>query len=285
MGGGAGAGDGDEVVEVSCGGGGGGDPGAYAAALKRKLDLYCAAVAKSMSDGDGASLVANSNVTDNTDFQGKPANSGTSKELSEDDGDLDENTNPANAKRMRRMLSNRESARRSRKRKQAHVDDLESQVSRLTTENASLLKRLADMTQKYKNATLHNKNLIVDVEMMRRKVNIAEEAVRRVTGATLLLSSTSDKSSSSMPFSSCTSDVVSAAVLVEENMIRLLQAPSQDGGIKPDLPPVIAREVDAMPASLQRVTSLENLQKRIHRDSGHSDTALTFLDSEAVNDK
>jgi hypothetical protein len=44
---GGGAGD-DDVVVVSCGGRGGGDPGAYAAVLKRKLDLYCAAVAKSM---------------------------------------------------------------------------------------------------------------------------------------------------------------------------------------------------------------------------------------------
>jgi len=34
-------------VEVSCGGDGR-DPGAYAAVLKRRLDLYCAAVAKSM---------------------------------------------------------------------------------------------------------------------------------------------------------------------------------------------------------------------------------------------
>jgi hypothetical protein len=40
--------DDDDVVEVSCGGRGGGDPGSYAAVLKRKLDLYCAAVAKSM---------------------------------------------------------------------------------------------------------------------------------------------------------------------------------------------------------------------------------------------
>ena len=37
----------DDVVEVSCGGDGR-DPGAYAAVLKRRLDLYCAAVAKSM---------------------------------------------------------------------------------------------------------------------------------------------------------------------------------------------------------------------------------------------
>jgi len=44
---GGGAND-DDVVEVSCGGRGGGDPGACATVLKRKLDLYCAAVAKSM---------------------------------------------------------------------------------------------------------------------------------------------------------------------------------------------------------------------------------------------
>lgn len=41
---------GDEVVELNCVrvGGGGGDPGEYAAVLKRKLQLYCAAVAKTM---------------------------------------------------------------------------------------------------------------------------------------------------------------------------------------------------------------------------------------------
>jgi len=75
---------------------------------------------------------------------------------------------------MRRMLSNRESARQSRKRKQAHLTDLESQVSKLTSENASLLKRLADMTQKYKDATLDNRNLTVDVETMRRKVRLSK---------------------------------------------------------------------------------------------------------------
>ena len=34
-----------------------------------------------------------------------------------------------------------------------------------------MLKRLADMTKKYKEATLDNRNLIVDVEIMRRKVH------------------------------------------------------------------------------------------------------------------
>ncbi|CAL4905341.1 unnamed protein product [Urochloa decumbens] len=314
----AGGGADDDVVEVSCGGGGGRDPGAYAAVLKRRLDLYCAAVAKSMEaksqesslgypnsqasdtsqlmsqasfddDGDGADLVTNSNIIDQDDFQGKPANSGTSKEQSDDDGDLEENTDHANTKKMRRMLSNRESARRSRKRKQEHLTDLESQVSRLTSENASLLKRLADMTQKYKNATLDNRNLTVDVETMRRKVNIAEEAVRRLTGTTLLLSTTSDKPVSSMRLTSCASDAASASVAIEDSIERFLQAPLQDDQTELDLPdaviPLTIGEIGTYPAPMRRVASLENLQKRIHGDSIHSETASTFSEPEAFTNR
>ncbi|CAL4891163.1 unnamed protein product [Urochloa decumbens] len=314
----AGGGADDDVVEVSCGGGGGRDPGAYAAVLKRRLDLYCAAVAKSMEaksqesslgypnsqasdtsqlmsqasfddDGDGADLVTNSNIIDQDDFLGKPANSGTSKEQSDDDGDLEENTDHANTKKMRRMLSNRESARRSRKRKQEHLTDLESQVSRLTSENASLLKRLADMTQKYKNATLDNRNLTVDVETMRRKVNIAEEAVRRLTGTTLLLSTTSDKPLSSMRLTSCASDAASASVAIEDSIERFLQAPLQDDQTELDLPdaviPLTIGEIGTNPAPMRRVASLENLQKRIHGDSIHSETASTFSEPEAFTNR
>jgi len=237
-------------------------------------------------DGDGATLVINSNIIDHEDFRGNPANNGTSKEQSDDDGDLEENTDPANTKKMRRMLSNRESARQSRKRKQAHLTDLESQVSKLTSENASLLKRLADMTQKYKDATLDNRNLTVDVETMRRKVNIAEEAVRRLTGTTLLLSTTCDKTASSMRFSSCPSDAGSASVTIEDSMEHFLQAPLQCDPIKLDHPNaailLTRREMGTKPDSLQRVASLEDLQKRIHRDSIHSETASTFSDPEAL---
>ena len=52
--------------------------------------------------GDGGTLVTNSNIIDHEDFRGNPANSGTSKEQSDDDGDLEENTDPANTKKMRR---------------------------------------------------------------------------------------------------------------------------------------------------------------------------------------
>nr|CAB3466420.1 unnamed protein product [Digitaria exilis] len=303
MTGGSGAAD-DEVVEVSCGGGGR-DPGAYAAVLKRRLDLYCAAVAKSMEAksqesslgypnsqaSDTSQLICQASFDgdgDHDDFRGKPANSGTSKEQSDDDGDLEENTVPANTKKMRRMLSNRESARRSRKRKQEHLTDIESQVSRLTSENASLLKRLADMTQKYKDATLDNRNLTADIETMRRKVNIAEEAVRRLTGTTLLLSTTSDMPTSCMHLTSCASDAASVSIAIEDSMKHFAQA-LQDDQIKVDLPnaeiPLSSREIGTKRASLTRVTSLEDLQKRIHGDSIYSESASTFSDPEAFADR
>ncbi|CAM0949068.1 unnamed protein product [Alopecurus aequalis] len=176
---------GEEVVEANCVRGGGGDPGEYASVLKRKLELYCAAVAKSMEARPQESALSYPNSQaldtsqlasqasfdgDGTVVQGKPANSCTSKELSDDEGDHEENTDPASAKRVKRMLSNRESARRSRKRKQAHQNDIESQATQLRAENASLIKRLTEMTQKYKEASLSNRNLTVDIQTMRRKV-------------------------------------------------------------------------------------------------------------------
>lgn len=51
-------------------------------------------------------------------------------------------TNDKVQRKERRMLSNRESARRSRLRKQELVHDLENQVARLTEENEALKKRI-----------------------------------------------------------------------------------------------------------------------------------------------
>ncbi|EAZ21125.1 light-inducible protein CPRF2 isoform X1 [Oryza sativa Japonica Group] len=292
------------------GGGGGGDPGAYAAVLKTKLDLYCAAVAKSMEaklqesslgylnlqasdtsqlvsqdsfNGYGSTRVTNSNAIHEDDDQGKPANSGTSKEQSDDDGDLEEDTDPVNAKRTRRMLSNRESARRSRKRKQAHLNDLESQVSQLRSENASLQKRLSDMTQKYKQSTTEYGNLQDDMNAMRRKVNIAEEAVRRVTGIGLQLFTTSEMPASSMPVSSGVSDAASAAAaaaLVEDDWTNC--------SLPDEAIPVPSAAMALRSPSVRRVASLENLQKRIHAgDVTHFEaaSALSLPEATACDNK
>ncbi|CAO2143887.1 unnamed protein product [Urochloa humidicola] len=191
----------------------------------------------SNSQASGTSqLISEASFDGHDDFRGKPANCGTSKE--DGSGNFEVETDPSNAKKMRRMLLNRESARRSRKRRETHLSNLESQVSRLTSENASLLKRLADMTQKYKDATVQNRNLIANVETMRTKVNIAEEAARRLTGTTLLLSSTSEIPPGIITLSSCASDLASPSVAIEDRLRHSLPAPLQDDQNKPDLPNV-----------------------------------------------
>ncbi|KAK8968332.1 Light-inducible protein CPRF2 [Platanthera guangdongensis] len=178
------------------------DPAEYAAFLKQRLDICCAAVARSRvsamapqdpsvaesradssllgfeahAKGSGTvipavSLLQNSSGSHS---QGRAATSGSSREQSDDDeldGEAENigNVDPSDAKRIRRMLSNRESARRSRRRKQAHLSELDTQVSQLRVENSSLLKRLTDISQKYNEAAVDNRILKADVETLRAK--------------------------------------------------------------------------------------------------------------------
>ncbi|XP_020269862.1 basic leucine zipper 9 [Asparagus officinalis] len=90
-----------------------------------------------------------------------------------------DNPNVTDLKRMRRMVSNRESARRSRKRKQAHLADLELQVDQLRGENASLYKQLTDANHEFGDAVTDNRVLKSDVEALRVKVKMAEDLVTR----------------------------------------------------------------------------------------------------------
>ncbi|KAK2644788.1 hypothetical protein Ddye_019983 [Dipteronia dyeriana] len=114
-------------------------------------------------------------------------NSGSSGDQSEDD-ELDgetattDNMDPADTKRVPRMLSKREPARRSRRKKQAHLTELETQVSQLSVENLSLLKRCTDISQKYNEAAVTNRVLKVDVETLIAKVKMAEESIKRILG-------------------------------------------------------------------------------------------------------
>ncbi|KAL1212583.1 Basic leucine zipper 9 [Cardamine amara subsp. amara] len=86
---------------------------------------------------------------------------------------------PNDHKRIRRMHSNRESARRSRKRKQEYLVDLESQVDSLKGDNSTLYKELIDATQQFRSAGTNNRILKSDVETLRVKVKLAEDLVAR----------------------------------------------------------------------------------------------------------
>ncbi|KAL5668298.1 hypothetical protein ACJX0J_020519, partial [Zea mays] len=82
-------------------------------------------------------------------------------------------------KRIRRMVSNRESVRRSRRRKQGQLSDHESQVERLKGENATLFQQLSDANQQFSTEVTDNRILKSDVEALRIKVKMAEDMVAR----------------------------------------------------------------------------------------------------------
>ncbi|GFY96716.1 basic leucine zipper 9 [Actinidia rufa] len=118
------------------------------------------------------------------DNKGTGATSCSSGEQSDEDdieigGQCEQSTEPVDVKRIKRMVSNRESARRSRSRKQAHLVELEQQVDQLRGENASLFKQLTDAAQQFKDSTTNNRVLKSDVEALRAKVKLAEDMVAR----------------------------------------------------------------------------------------------------------
>ncbi|CAL9098741.1 unnamed protein product [Musa textilis] len=296
------------------------DPVAYAAMLKQKLDMYCAAVAMSRGSsvnpqesapiadtsspasdasqqgsqapgkGNGSKVQDKAGgatsgfpalpVMQNSGVQGRPATSGSSREYSDEDeadgeAETRENMDPADVKRLRRMISNRESARRSRRRKQAHLSELEAQVAQLRVENSSLLKRLADINQKYNEAAVDNRVLKADVETLRAKVKMAEGSVKRLTGINPLNPTISDMSAHSIPFSGSPSDASDASVPIHDDKEHFSQAQTHDRRMNPCLPEIASpTPVDVVhgvvaggkmgrTASMQRVASLEHLQKKI----------------------
>lgn len=125
------------------------------------------------------------NTPKGRDSQERRATSGSSMEQSEEEdveieaGPCEQSTEPKDSKRIRRMVSNRESARRSRSRKQAHLADLELQVEQLRGESESLFKQLSDSTQQFRDASTNNLVLKSHVEALRAKVKLAEDMVAR----------------------------------------------------------------------------------------------------------
>ncbi|KAF7061525.1 hypothetical protein CFC21_068212 [Triticum aestivum] len=234
----------------------------------------------------GASGVLGPQLVQNADALVKQAASSSSREQSEDDDmegedEITGNGAPTDQRLRRSFLtgsrkqSNRESARRSRSRKAAHLNELEAQVSQLRVENSSLLRRLADVNQKYNGAAVDNRVLKADVETLRAKVKMAEDSVKRVTGMSALFPAGSDMSSLSMPFTGSPSEATSDAAVPDD--LSAYFSTSEAGGNNGYMPEMAssAQEDDnflneamdtgkmGRPDSLHRVASLEHLQKRM----------------------
>lgn len=73
-----------------------------------------------------------------------------------------------NERKQRRMISNRESARRSRMRKQKHLDELWSQVVWLRTENHQLIDKLNEFSERHDQVLQENAQLKEETSELRQ---------------------------------------------------------------------------------------------------------------------
>ncbi|KAJ4714684.1 basic leucine zipper 43-like [Melia azedarach] len=74
-------------------------------------------------------------------------------------------------RKLRRMISNRESARRSRMRKQKHLENLRNQVNRLRVENRELTNRLRFVLYHCERVRTENDRLRSEHSMLRQRLS------------------------------------------------------------------------------------------------------------------
>ncbi|KAG0477177.1 hypothetical protein HPP92_013579 [Vanilla planifolia] len=74
-------------------------------------------------------------------------------------------------RRLRRKISNRESARRSRMRKQRYLEDLRSRVGRLRHENSFLKSNLSTISGRCAAVLQDNKLLLAELATLRRRLS------------------------------------------------------------------------------------------------------------------
>ncbi|PIN15170.1 hypothetical protein CDL12_12182 [Handroanthus impetiginosus] len=80
-------------------------------------------------------------------------------------------------RKRKRMISNRESARRSRLRKQKHLDDLMAQVAQLRKENQQILTAVNVTTQHYLNVEAENAILRAQAAELSHRLQSLNEIV------------------------------------------------------------------------------------------------------------
>lgn len=80
-------------------------------------------------------------------------------------------------RKRKRMISNRESARRSRMRKQKHLDDLMAQVNQLKTENEQIKTSLSVTTQHYLNIESENSILAAQMAELSNRLHSLNEII------------------------------------------------------------------------------------------------------------
>ncbi|CAN7126337.1 unnamed protein product [Brassica rapa subsp. narinosa] len=100
---------------------------------------------------------------------------------SSDGGNPSDSAVTVDERKRKRMLSNRESARRSRMRKQKHVDDLTAQINQLSSDNRQILTSLTVTSELYMKIQAENSVLTAQLAELSTRLESLNEIVDLVT--------------------------------------------------------------------------------------------------------
>lgn len=109
-------------------------------------------------------------------------------------------------RKRKRMLSNRESARRSRQRKQKHLDELSAQVSQLRKENGQIVGALQATTNQLMGVAAENSVLRTQMVELTNRLQALNE---------ILLSCTTLSSHDDDGFSSCDDEMMMMMMMMK----------------------------------------------------------------------
>nr|KAJ0213138.1 hypothetical protein LSAT_V11C400210000 [Lactuca sativa] len=118
-------------------------------------------------NGEGILMASSSGTTTSSGGSYPIQNSGSDEDLQQ----------LMDQRRKKRMISNRESARRSRKRKQKHLDDLKSQLNQLRNENNQIISSVSITTQHYISVEAENSVLRAQVAELSHRLQSLNEMI------------------------------------------------------------------------------------------------------------
>ncbi|CAN4112395.1 unnamed protein product [Withania somnifera] len=108
---------------------------------------------------------------------GTSSGSGSGSSFLQNSGSEEDLQQLMDQRKRKRMISNRESARRSRMRKQKHLDDLMAQVSTLRKENNQILTSMNVTTQHFLNVEAENSILRAQLSELSHRLESLNEII------------------------------------------------------------------------------------------------------------
>lgn len=103
---------------------------------------------------------------------------GITESLDMDDDDLMDNDDGTSDKKIRRMLSNRASAKRSRQRRQERLGELEIQTAKLRVENTTITRKYHEAIDQARRYQDENQKLRMDLENIRSQLETMKTGAR-----------------------------------------------------------------------------------------------------------